>query len=78
VAVVEKRPGVELSHMELVRHARSLASYMRPRHWILLEAGQMPLNRVAKPDYVRAQEMARQEIAALRVRGEWDSGLVKE
>ncbi|HEY1208230.1 MAG TPA: class I adenylate-forming enzyme family protein [Terracidiphilus sp.] len=77
VAVVEKRPGAELSRQELDRHARSLASYMRPRHWILLEAGQMPLNRVAKPDYVRAQEMARQEIATLRERGEWDSGLVK-
>jgi len=77
VAVVEKRPGVELSSKELDRHARSLASYMRPRHWIILEAGQMPLNRVAKPDYVRAQEMARQEIAALRESGEWDSGLTK-
>jgi fatty-acyl-CoA synthase len=77
VAVVEKRPGAELSHKELDRHARSLASYMRPRHWILLEAGQMPLNRVAKPDYVRAQEMAREEIAKLRERGEWDSGLVQ-
>jgi hypothetical protein len=50
---------------------------MRPRHWIILEAGQMPLNRVGKPDYVRAQEMARQEIAALRERGEWDSGYDK-
>ena len=78
VAVVEKRPGAELSHKELDRHARSLASYMRPRHWILLEAGQMPLNRVAKPDYVRAQEMARQEIAAMRERGEWDSGYDKD
>jgi len=77
VAVVEKRPGVELTRQELDRHARTLASYMRPRHWIILEAGQMPLNRVAKPDYVRAQEMAREEIAALRERGEWDSGLVK-
>jgi acyl-CoA synthetase (AMP-forming)/AMP-acid ligase II len=77
VAVVEKRPGVEVSRQELDRHARSLASYMRPRHWIILEAGQMPLNRVAKPDYVRAQEMARKEIAALRERGEWDSGLGK-
>jgi acyl-CoA synthetase (AMP-forming)/AMP-acid ligase II len=77
VAVVEKRPGAELSHKELDRHARSLASYMRPRHWILLEAGQMPLNRVAKPDYVRAQEMAREEIAKLRERGEWDSGYDK-
>jgi acyl-CoA synthetase (AMP-forming)/AMP-acid ligase II len=78
VAVVEKRPGAEVSRKELDKHARSLASYMRPRHWILLEAGQMPLNRVAKPDYVRAQQMAREEIAKLRERGEWDSGLVKE
>jgi acyl-CoA synthetase (AMP-forming)/AMP-acid ligase II len=77
VAVVEKRPGIELSRRELDRHARSLPSYMRPRHWIVLEPGQMPLNRVAKPDYMRAQEMARQEIAALRERGEWDSGYVK-
>jgi len=77
VAVVEKRPGAEVSRQELDRHARSLASYMRPRHWILLESGQMPLNRVAKPDYVRAQEMARAEIAKLRERGEWDSGLSK-
>jgi acyl-CoA synthetase (AMP-forming)/AMP-acid ligase II len=78
VAVVEKRPEVEVSRQELDRHARSLPSYMRPRHWIILEAGQMPLNRVVKPDYVRAQEMARQEIAALRERGEWDSGYVKD
>jgi acyl-CoA synthetase (AMP-forming)/AMP-acid ligase II len=78
VAVVEKRPEVEVSRQELDRHARSLPSYMRPRHWIILEAGQMPLNRVVKPDYVRAQLMARQEIAALRARGEWDSGYVKD
>jgi hypothetical protein len=45
---------------------------MRPRHWVILEPGQMPLNRVGKPDYVRAQEMARAEIAELRARGEWD------
>lgn len=74
VAVVEKKPEVELSRQELDRHARSLPSYMRPRHWIILEPGQMPLNRVVKPDYLRAQEMARQEIAQLRARGEWDRG----
>jgi len=74
VAVVEKRPGVELNRRELDRHARSLPSYMRPRHWIILEPGHMPLNRVVKPDYGRAQEMARQEIAELRARGEWDTG----
>jgi acyl-CoA synthetase (AMP-forming)/AMP-acid ligase II len=74
VALVEKKPEVELSRPELDRHARALSSYMRPRHWIILEAGQMPMNRVAKPDYLRAQEMARQEIAELRARGEWDTG----
>jgi acyl-CoA synthetase (AMP-forming)/AMP-acid ligase II len=77
VAMVEKKAGVELSSRELDRHARGLPSYMRPRHWIILEAGQIPLNRIAKPDYVRAQEMARAEIAELRARGEWDSGFVQ-
>ncbi len=77
VALVEKKPGVELSPKELERHARSLSAYMRPRHWIVLESGSLPLNRIAKPDYLRAQEMARQEIAQLRARGEWDSGYVK-
>ncbi|MGD0345584.1 MAG: class I adenylate-forming enzyme family protein [Terracidiphilus sp.] len=73
VAVVEKRPGAELTAQELERHTRSLANYMRPRHWIIVEPGQMPLNRLGKPDHQRAQEMARQEISTLRARGEWDS-----
>ncbi|MDR3755115.1 MAG: fatty acid--CoA ligase family protein, partial [Terracidiphilus sp.] len=73
VAVVEKRPGVELTVKELERHTRSLATYMRPRHWIIVEPGQMPMNRLGKPDHQRAQEMANEEIAALRAGGEWDS-----
>lgn len=72
VALVEKRPGIDLSVPDLERHTRALATYMRPRHWILIEPGQMPMNRLGKPDHLRAQEMARQEIAALRARGEWD------
>jgi acyl-CoA synthetase (AMP-forming)/AMP-acid ligase II len=77
VAVVEKKPEAELSRHDLDRHARSLPSYMRPRHWIILEPGQMPLNRVGKPDYLRAQVMAQQEIAHLRSQGQWDSAYVK-
>jgi acyl-CoA synthetase (AMP-forming)/AMP-acid ligase II len=77
VAVVEKRPGAELLRPELDRHARALPSYMRPRHWIILGPGQMPLNRVVKPDYMRVQEMARLEIAELRERGEWDGSHIK-
>ena len=77
VAVVEKKPAIELSCQELDRHARSLPSYMRPRHWIILSPGQMPLNRVGKPDHRRVQEMALQEIAQLRARGEWDKSYLE-
>lgn len=78
VALVEKKPEAELNRHELDHLARSLPSYMRPRHWIILEPGQMPLNRVGKPDYLRAQEMACQEIAHLRAQGEWDSSYIKD
>jgi fatty-acyl-CoA synthase len=77
VAVVEKKPGTEVTPKELDRHARTLPSYMRPRHWIILNAGQMPLNRVGKPDHLCIQEMAHNEIARLRERGGWDSSYRK-
>jgi len=72
VAFVEKKPGAELTVQELERHARSLASYMRPRHYVLLEPGQLPLNRVVKTDYVRLSQMAKEEVARLRAAGSWD------
>ncbi len=62
VAFVEKKPGAELTVAELKRHARSLTRYKRPLHYIILEPGRMPLNRVAKTDYVRLSEMAREQI----------------
>lgn len=72
VAVVEKRPGATLTVRELERHARSLPSYMRPRHYILLEPGAMPINRVAKPDVERVRQMARAAVAELRAAHRWD------
>ncbi len=78
VALVEKKPAIELDEKELSQHARTLPPYMRPRHWMILEPGKMPLNRLAKPDYLRAQEMAQREVAELRARGEWDSRHVKD
>lgn len=48
---------------------------MRPRHYVLLQPGQMPLNRVAKPDYVRLQEMAREQAEQLRAKGGWNRSL---
>ena len=71
VAFVEKKPGAELSRPMLEKHARELASYMRPRHYCLLEPGEMPLNRVAKPDYLRLQQLALREVETLRAQGKW-------
>jgi len=72
VAFVEKKPGVELTPAELDQHAQGMASYMRPSHYVILEPGQLPLNRVAKTDYVRLFELAKEEVARLRAEGGWD------
>ncbi|MGC2208880.1 MAG: class I adenylate-forming enzyme family protein [Candidatus Korobacteraceae bacterium] len=71
VAFVETRPGSEVERSQLERHARGLASYMRPHYYVLLEAGQMPLNRMAKADYLVLRERALRETEALRERGRW-------
>ena len=58
IAFVERKPGARLEGAELKQHARGMASWMRPLHYVLLEPGCMPLNRAAKVDYVRLSEMA--------------------
>ena len=72
VAFVERSPGADLTAAELRKHARALAGYMRPLHYVILEPGTMPLNRSAKVDVVRLRDMARVEVAKLRERGRWD------
>jgi fatty-acyl-CoA synthase len=72
VAFVERKPGAELTSARLEEHAQGIAAYMRPLHYVVLELGQMPLNRVSKTDYVRLYEMAQQEVAQLRAEGGWD------
>jgi acyl-CoA synthetase (AMP-forming)/AMP-acid ligase II len=73
IAFVEKQPGATLSEAELRKHARRLTAYMRPLHYVILEPGTMPLNRSAKVDVVRLQQMARDEVEKLRARGRWDA-----
>ncbi len=72
VAFVEKKPGAELTVAELKQHARNMAAFMRPLHYVVLEPGGMPLNRTAKVDYVRLSEMALEEVARLRAARRWD------
>jgi acyl-CoA synthetase (AMP-forming)/AMP-acid ligase II len=71
VAFVEKVPGADVTVAELRAHARSLTAYMRPLHYVILEPGQMPINRVAKVDMLRLKAMADEEAAALKGRGRW-------
>ena len=72
VAFIEKRPGAAIDEPGLRKHARSLTSYMRPLHYVILEAGAMPLNRSTKVDVLKLQELAREEVRRLRERGRWE------
>jgi len=75
VAFVEKKPDVVLTFEELEAHAKeTLAAYMRPLHYVLIESGEFPLNRVSKTDYVTLSEQAMQEVEHLRADGGWDRG----
>jgi len=73
VAFVEKKPGVELTDEELKAHAKErMAAYMRPLHFEILEPTELPLNRVAKTDYVVLKEKAEEIVKKLRDKGGWD------
>jgi acyl-CoA synthetase (AMP-forming)/AMP-acid ligase II len=72
VAFVERKPGAELTPARLEEHAKGMAAYMRPSHYVILEQGQIPLNRVAKTDYLTLKERAKEEVARLRAGGGWD------
>jgi fatty-acyl-CoA synthase len=72
VAFIEKKPGAEVTVEELQAHAKGIAGYMRPSLYVILEPETMPLNRVAKTDYVTLKEQAEKEVEALRAKGGWD------
>jgi acyl-CoA synthetase (AMP-forming)/AMP-acid ligase II len=69
---VERKPEAALDVATLKHHARGMASYMRPLHYVITGAGQLPLNRVGKTDYVRLEAMAREEVDRLRKERKWD------
>ncbi len=72
VLFMELKPNAKLTREQLDSHAKRIAGYMRPSHYVILEPGGFPLNRVAKTDYVRLSELAKQEIESLRSQGGWD------
>jgi len=72
VLFLERHTGSALHNDDLLRHAKGIASYMRPLHYVILPEGGLPLNRVNKTDYVRLRDMAAEEVIRLRELGEWD------
>lgn len=71
VLFVAPKLGQELSRSRLESHAQGIASYMRPSHYVLLDAGQMPLNRTGKTDYHQLKQLAAAEVERLRSLGQW-------
>jgi fatty-acyl-CoA synthase len=72
VAFVEVAPGATVTGAEVRRACEAIASYARPGHVEVLPPGGIPLNRVAKTDYLTLRERAAEIVAGLRAEGGWD------
>ncbi len=72
IAFVEKVKGQDLTAAEIYAVTENLASYKRPTHVEILESEQMPLNRVAKTDYMELKKLSENLINNLRAQGKWD------
>jgi len=74
IAFVEKKPNTELTVEEVNEVCKEMASYKRPSHVEILEPEKMPLNRVAKTDYMELKVRGAAIVERLRSEGGWDKG----
>ncbi len=72
MAFVERAPGVDLVVEEILNACKDMAAYKRPSHVKIVEEGQIPLNRVAKTDYMELRKWALKVVEKLRKEGKWD------
>jgi fatty-acyl-CoA synthase len=73
MAFVEKIEGKNVTVDEVMEVCKEIASYARPSHVEILSAGEMPLNRVAKTDFMVLKDKAKDIVKKLRAEGKWDS-----
>ncbi len=73
VLFVECHEEKTVTAAEVQAACRVLASYARPGHVEVLPQGGLPLNRVAKTDYLLLRERARELVEGLRRAGKWDA-----
>lgn len=72
VLFVECAQDRSLTAAEVLQACTGMASYARPSHVEVVPPGTLPLNRVAKTDYLALRERAREIVARLREQGGWD------
>ncbi|MCF2140316.1 MAG: acyl--CoA ligase [Candidatus Lokiarchaeota archaeon] len=73
IAFVEKSsPEMELTVEEIQAELKELAAYKRPSYIEILNPGEIPLNRVAKTDYLKLKERALEIVSRLRAEHKWD------
>lgn len=73
VLFVERAADASLTAEEVHAACHGIASYARPSHVEVVATGTLPLNRVAKTDYLVLREQAREIVATLRAAGKWDA-----
>ncbi|MHA2247760.1 MAG: class I adenylate-forming enzyme family protein [Candidatus Hodarchaeales archaeon] len=76
MAFVEKVKDADVTVEELnavCSGEDGLAAYKRPGHFEILEPGEIPLNRVAKTDYMELKSRGKDIADRLRTEGGWDS-----
>ncbi|HET9555044.1 MAG TPA: class I adenylate-forming enzyme family protein [Anaeromyxobacteraceae bacterium] len=73
VAFVECAPGQTVTPSDVQAACAGIASYARPSHVEVVASGTLPLNRVAKTDYLVLRDRAREIVDALRADGKWDA-----
>jgi len=72
VLFVELAAEASLTVEEVHAACHGIASYARPSHVEVVACGTIPLNRVAKTDYLALREQARAIVDGLRQAGKWD------
>jgi fatty-acyl-CoA synthase len=70
-AFVVPKSGKTVTPEEVYKAAKEMASYKRPSHVEIIS--EMPLNRVAKTDYVTLKDTADNIVEDLRAAGKWDN-----
>ncbi|HOO37259.1 MAG TPA: class I adenylate-forming enzyme family protein [Deltaproteobacteria bacterium] len=69
---VETSPGQSVTPEEVMGACSDISAYSRPSHVVVYDAGELPLNRVAKTDYMVLRDRAKTIVNELRDQGRWD------